>query len=129
MQAIPRDASVSATTYLIPHLSGRRGIIRLPVLKLQDDQKQVVEVEYALADLWQLQKYQAAFKGDRNDLRSLVSLIDQSLAQNKYGVLDVQDGVVLLQRQVSSSSQGDRCLVEVATRNSSNAHIGQVGRV
>ena len=105
MQAIPRDASVSATTYLIPHLSGRRGIIRLPVLKLQDDQKQVVEVEYALADLWQLQKYQAAFKGDRNDLLSLVSLIDQSLAQNKYGVLDVQDGVVLLQRQVSSQAK------------------------
>ena len=105
MQAIPRDASVSATTYLIPHLSGRRGIIRLPVLKLQDDQKQVVEVEYALADLWQLQKYQAAFKGDRNSLQGLVSLIDQSLAQNKYGVLDVQDGVVLLQRQVSSQAK------------------------
>ncbi len=105
MQSIPGDASVSATTYLIPHLSERREVIRLPALKLQNDQKQVIEVEYALADLWQLQKYQAAFRGDRDRLQNLVALIDQSLAQNKYGVLDVQDGVLLLQKQVSSQPQ------------------------
>jgi len=104
MNFIPPNASVSATTYLLPHLSSRREIIRVPALRLQNDQGEVIEVDYVLADLWQLQQYQAAFKDDRQRLRDFSSWIDQ-LAQGKYGILDVQDGVILLQKKTASKPQ------------------------
>ncbi|MGB3237191.1 MAG: DUF2079 domain-containing protein [Geitlerinemataceae cyanobacterium] len=111
---IPPDASVSATTYLIPHLSGRREVLRLPIssrqelsglrmVELRDDTRQVVRMEYAIADLWQLQQYQAAFKGDRQLFQTLVPLLSQFLQAGEYGILDFRDGVVLLQRGIASN--------------------------
>jgi uncharacterized membrane protein len=47
---IPPDASVTASTYLIPHLSGRREIIRFPNLQLRNDAREVVNVDYIIAD-------------------------------------------------------------------------------
>jgi uncharacterized membrane protein len=105
MNFIPPRKSVSATTYLIPQLSSRREIIRVPALQVRNDRGEVIDVDYILVDLWQLQQYQAAFKDDRQRLRSFVPWIDQLLAQRKYGILDVQDGVVLLQKEVSSKPQ------------------------
>jgi len=102
---IPSQATVSATTYLIPHLSSRRGIIRLSALQLRNDRGEVVDVDYVLADLWQLEQYQVAFKGDRQRLQTFAALIDQLLAQGKYGIIDVQDGVVLLQKETASKPQ------------------------
>jgi hypothetical protein len=77
--------------------------MRLPALQLQNDRGEVVDVDYALADLWQLQQH--PFKDDRQRLQSLVSLIDQLLTQEKYGILNVQDGGVLLQNKISSKPQ------------------------
>ncbi|MBW4625737.1 MAG: DUF2079 domain-containing protein [Brasilonema octagenarum HA4186-MV1] len=105
MQYIKSDASVSATTYLLPHLATRRGIIRLPAIQLRLDSGEVIDVDFALADLWQLQQYQPAFKGDRQQLQDFIAFIDQLLAQGKYGLVDVQDGVVLLQKKVASQPQ------------------------
>ncbi len=105
MKFIPAEKSVSATTDLLPHLATRRGIIRLPALQLEIDSKEVIDVDYAFADLWVLQKYQAAFKGERQQLRDFLTLTDQLLAQGRYGLVDVQDGVVLLQKKVASQPQ------------------------
>lgn len=101
---IPPDASVSATTYLVPHLSSRREILRLPALELRNDAQQVIKVDYAIADLWQLQQYQAAFKDDRAQLQNLTKFIDQ-LSNKEYGIINFQDGVVLLKKGVSSDIQ------------------------
>ncbi|MBD2451895.1 DUF2079 domain-containing protein [Nostoc sp. FACHB-152] len=101
---IPSDASVSATTYLVPHLSSRRELLRLPALELRNDAKEVIKVDYAIADLWQLQKYQAAFKNDRRQLQDLTKLVDH-LSNQEYGIIDFQDGVVLLKKGVSSDIQ------------------------
>ncbi|NMG20486.1 DUF2079 domain-containing protein [Brasilonema bromeliae] len=105
MQYIKSDASVSATTYLLPHLATRRGIIRLPAIQLRLDSGEVIDVDFALADLWQLQQYQPAFKSDRRQLQDFIAFIDKLLAQGKYGLVDVQDGVVLLQKKVVSQPQ------------------------
>ncbi|MBD1920411.1 DUF2079 domain-containing protein [Microcoleus sp. FACHB-831] len=102
MSQIPPDASVSATTNLIPHLSSRREIVRLPVFQVQNDQKQVKEVEYAIADIWQLQQFQAIYKNDRLRLQALVPAIDEVVTAQKYGVRGVQDGIVLLQKSTDS---------------------------
>ncbi|MFB2769783.1 DUF2079 domain-containing protein [Pelatocladus sp. BLCC-F211] len=102
---IPSDASVSATTYLVPHLSSRREIVRLPALELRNDAQEVIKVDYAIADLWQLQKYQAAFKSDRRLLKDLVPLIDQLTNNREYGIISFQDGVILLKKAASSDTQ------------------------
>lgn len=99
---IPPDASVSATTYLVPPLSSRRAIIRFPELKFRNDEQVVMNVDYAIADLWQLQQYQAAFDSDRDLLETSLKLIPRLLQREEYGVIGVQDGVVLLQHGVPS---------------------------
>lgn len=102
---IPPDASVSATTYLVPPLSSRREIIRLPALELRNDARQVIKVDYAIADLWQLQQYQPAFKEERNLLRELVQLFDQLTKTQEYGIIGFRDGVILLKRAAAPEPQ------------------------
>ncbi|MBV9386631.1 MAG: DUF2079 domain-containing protein [Chroococcidiopsidaceae cyanobacterium CP_BM_ER_R8_30] len=110
MNLIPPQASVSATAFLIPPLSGRRAIIEMrneypPSLMLQNDRREIVEVEYILADLWHLQRYQAVMFHDRKSLQTLAPFINKLIVQGKYGILNVQDGVVLLQRATASDFQ------------------------
>jgi uncharacterized membrane protein len=102
---IPNDASVSATTYLIPHLSSRRAILRLPLLKFKNDRRETVEVDYAIADLWKLQRYQVAFKRDRRELQEILSAIDTEVAKGTYGIINFKDGVILLKQGVKSNPQ------------------------
>ena len=108
MNFIPSQASVSATTHLIPHLSSRSEIIRFPALLLQRQRGNIIEVDYALVDLWRMQQYQPAFKDERQKLQAFVPLIDQLIAQGKYGILGVQDGVVLLQKKITSTPQATK---------------------
>ncbi|MGA7936884.1 MAG: DUF2079 domain-containing protein [Kovacikia sp.] len=102
-QQIPPDASVSTTTGTIPPLSGRRKILRLPQIELLNDQGQVEEMEYLLADLWLALQYQVAFKLDLARLQQAVSLIDRLLEKSTYGILNLQDGVVLMQKGAPSN--------------------------
>lgn len=100
---IPSDASVSATTYIVPHLSGRQEIVRFPRhLLLENDEGKIISVEYAIADLWRLKNYQVAFKRDRQTLQTSLIVIDNMLESQTYGVIDFQDGVILLQKAVES---------------------------
>lgn len=105
IQQIPSDASVSATTNLIPQLSSRREIIRFPALELRNDALSVVKVDYAIADLKQLQQYAPAFKGDRNALQELVKKIELLTKNQEYGIIGFKDGVILLKKSATSNSQ------------------------
>jgi uncharacterized membrane protein len=129
LQLIPPTASVSATTHLIPALSGRRSLIRLPQMQLKDDRGQTNPVDYLVADLRQLQVYQVAFKEDRLRLQAILDLVDTQLAsafsgmvqtpdgmilfgkgqpaeaeaQSRYGIVQMQDGVILLGKGLPSN--------------------------
>jgi uncharacterized membrane protein len=105
LKKIESDASVSATTQLIPYLSQRRGIVRLPALQLVNDAREVVEVEYLIADLWRFQKYYPAFKGERKVLKNMVALVEQLSSSQKYGIVGFADGVILMQKQTPSDPQ------------------------
>ncbi len=100
---IPPNASVSATTYLVPHLSSRREILRWPALQLRNDARQVISVDYVIADLWQLQQYQVAFDEERQLLQQSITVIDQLSSNQEYGIINFKDGVILMQRQAGSS--------------------------
>lgn len=112
MQQVPPDAPVSATTYIVPHLSTRRAVLRLPYLQYRDDAQQVKSVEYVLADLWQLQQYQPAFKAERSLLQDLLILIEQWQTQG-YGIRGISDGVVLLQQGYSSPPELQKAWAEL----------------
>ncbi len=99
---IPPAASVSATDDLIPPLSSRQEVLRLPELSLRGPGGQVVTVEYVICDLWHAWQYQAAFLDERQVLQVSARLIDSLYNSRQYGVTAVGDGVVLLQRGVTS---------------------------
>ena len=105
LEQIPPDASVSASTYFVPHLSSRREIIRWPALQLRNDVREVVKVEYAIADLWQMQQYQVAFNEERDLLQASVAVIDQLSVNREYGIIGFKDGVILMQKAVDSNPQ------------------------
>ncbi|MFY7803641.1 MAG: DUF2079 domain-containing protein [Limnoraphis robusta] len=102
---IPPDASVAATTYLIPQLSSRREVLRFPQFELYNDAGELVKMEYLILDLWQMQQYQAAFKHERDRLKEIVPIIDQFTATNEYGMIGFENGVVLMQKAATSNPQ------------------------
>jgi uncharacterized membrane protein len=104
MARIPANASVATSTYLLPHLSGRRAIVKFPQLQFRNDEKQITTVDYIVADLWQLQRYQIIFRRDREELKSMVGAIDRITEQAEYGITEFKDGVISLQKQTPSDS-------------------------
>lgn len=103
LAAIPTDASVAATTYLIPHLSSRREVLRFPRYELRGDRGNIIKMEYVIVDLWRLKRYQVAFESDRRRLQKIVPLIEQLSTAGEYGVIGFRDGVVLMRRGVASN--------------------------
>lgn len=95
---IPPDASVAGTTYLIPHLSSRRQVLRFPLYQLINDQGQLVAMDYIIADLWQLQRYQVAFSGDRDALRAIVETTERLTSTQEYGIVRFANGLLLMRR-------------------------------
>lgn len=99
---IPADASVSGTTYVIPQVSDRREVARLPELKLQDQPGSVTPVEYVLADFYPVQpRHKALTQVAR--LRATVPALDQAIRQQQYGILELRDRAALLKRGAASS--------------------------
>ena len=103
LDKIPDDASVAATTYIIPHLSSRRAILRFPRMQFRNDAKKIEKVQYIIVDLWRLNRYRVAFKSDRQRLETIVPRIEELYNSGEYGITDFGDGVVLLEKGVTSN--------------------------
>ncbi len=103
--SIPKDASVSTSGYIVPHLSGRRNIIRLEVMQMKDEEGKTVDVDYGLLDLWQLQQNNLKAPIDRGRVRGGVRFADEALRRGNYGVAQVLDGVVLIQKGITSKPE------------------------
>lgn len=103
MTQIPSDASVSATSYLIAHLSNRREAVRYPGIRIRGDDDEVRIVEYQLLDFWYPRLFSAAFDDERQTLRNMTRRLNEWLERERYGLIDFQDGVALLQHNVPST--------------------------
>ncbi|PSB25549.1 hypothetical protein C7B69_12440 [filamentous cyanobacterium Phorm 46] len=101
---IPANASVAATNTLVPILSSRREILRLPMLELRNDARERVKMEYIIADVWQLQQYQAAFRSERRQLKEIVPQIDRLWKSQEYGIVGFEDGTILMRKGAVSDS-------------------------
>lgn len=102
---IPPDASVSATTHIVPHVASRREVLRMPHYQVRNDQKEVIDVDYLIADIWRLKNYRVAFRLDRDHFTQIVPMIDTFLSQNKYGILGLEDEVILLKKGVQTQPE------------------------
>lgn len=102
---IPKDASISTSGYIVSHLSGRRNIIRLEVMQMKDEQGKTVDVDYAVLDLWQLQQNNLKVPVDRGRVRGGVRFTDEALRKGAYGIAEVLDGVVLVQKGITSKPE------------------------
>nr|WP_319420238.1 DUF2079 domain-containing protein [Pleurocapsa sp. FMAR1] len=102
---IPANASVSATSFIIPHVSSRREVIRLPGLEIRGDNQKIHQVDYLIADLGIMERYQVVFNNYGTDLKVITQVIEQVLQNREYGVIGFNQGVVLLQKSVNSNSE------------------------
>jgi len=105
LKLIPEDASVSTSGYIVSHLSGRRNIIRLEGMQMKDEAGKVVDVDYALLDLWQLQQHNLKVPLDRGRVRAAVRFTDEALRSGTYGIARVLDGVVLVQKGITTEPE------------------------
>lgn len=103
MAQIPPEASVSATTHIVPHLSSRRELLRFPALRLRDDAREEITVDYAIVDLWQPQQYQVAFADDQQELQQILPRLERLIEGDRYGLVGFADGVALLQKKAASA--------------------------
>jgi len=94
LNLIPQDASFSTSGYIVSYLSDCRNIIRLEVMQMKDGEKKVVDVDYALLDLWQLQQNNLKVPVDRGRVRGGVRFTDEALWRGLYGIAEVLEGVV-----------------------------------
>jgi uncharacterized membrane protein len=106
---IPANASVTATDQLVAHVSGRRKVLRFPMLRLRNDERQEVWMEYAIADLWYFQQSQVAFEDYRKtwvgQKAAIARMIKRRFDGQRYGMIGFNDGVVLMRRGVKSDPQ------------------------
>jgi len=95
---IPPEASVAATDNLLPHVSGRRAVLRFPTLTYRNDAGEVTPVDFVLVDFWQLQQYAIAFSGSQERLQEWLPVVQALINDQGYGVVAATPGVFLLQR-------------------------------
>ncbi len=101
---IPANASVAATNTIVPILSSRREILRFPMFELRNDAGEAVKMQYVIADMWQLQQYQAAFRRERGQLQQIVPAIDRMSKSGDYGIVGFEDGAILMRQGAASNS-------------------------
>ncbi len=102
---IPASASVSATSFIIPHVSSRREVIRLPGLEIRGDNQEIHQVDYLIADLGIMEHYQVVFSNYGTDLKAITQVIKQVLQNQEYGVIGFNQGVIFLQKGVNSNPE------------------------
>jgi uncharacterized membrane protein len=103
LSQIPEEETVSASRFLVPRLSCRRVILRFPYLVFTSGGINEQEVNYVVADLWHSeQRY--LLKKERSNLKDTIEDVEVLLANPNYGLVDFQQGVVLLKRGTSNNT-------------------------
>jgi hypothetical protein len=72
------------------------------VSQVRDDAGEVVMMDYVVADLWRLKRYQVAFETDLERLQAIATRISQLTEAREYGIRAFRDGVIFMQRGIES---------------------------
>jgi hypothetical protein len=71
-------------------------------MQMKDENGKKVDIDYALLDLWQLQQNNLKAPIDRGRVRGGVRFTDAALRNGSYGIAEVLEGVVLVQKGITS---------------------------
>jgi uncharacterized membrane protein len=94
---VPPEASVAASTPLIPPLALRPVLVRFPEhTTYQNRAGQALPVDWIVVDLDWMRRYSVAFRKERQALRASLRELDS--LEGRYGIQRLDDGVLLLQR-------------------------------
>lgn len=97
LQVIPADASVAASTPLVPLLAEREVLVRFPRnWDYLDRAGQPRPVDWIAADLEMLRRFSSVSKGDREELALILETITK--LKGRYGLVDVSEGLLLFKR-------------------------------
>ncbi len=100
LAAVPAEASVAASTPLVPLLAQREVLVRFPrSWRYLDRQEQARAVDWLAADLEILSRHLSVSRGDRVELALSLDRVDE--LSGTYGMVALEDGVLLLQRGAS----------------------------
>jgi uncharacterized membrane protein len=94
---LPPEATVAASTPLVPALARREVLVRFPnAITYSDRAGHTQPVEWIAVDLQRLQRYAPAFAEDRDVLEDARERLEAM--GRRYGIRELRDGVVILQR-------------------------------
>ncbi|WP_320675582.1 DUF2079 domain-containing protein [Prochlorococcus sp. MIT 1300] len=109
MSSIPVNASVSASSSLVPHLSAREVLIRFPYhINYRDRYGSDRDVEWILVDVDEHQRYAHVFKTEWRDLQEIILKLRD--LKGKYSPQTVEDGLVLYKLNGPSDPNVDKSL-------------------
>ena len=108
-ESVPQNASVSAQSTLVPHLSERYLIYQFPY---QDDQADYVFVDVTTGDFYPF-KNAAQYVGE----------VKRLLASCRFGVVTAEDGYLLLHKLAVVPSSGQTCSTTLPLPFYTFAHI------
>jgi hypothetical protein len=94
---IPKNASVSANTPLIPLIAQREVAVRYPEsLHYLDRDKNKLAVEWIAVDLDWLERYSVAFRSDWRELKRIQQELPDQM--DEYRVQAFKNGIAVLQQ-------------------------------
>ena len=97
LNLIPKDASVSANTPLVPLIARREVAVRYPKsLHYLDRNKNKLAVDWIAVDLDWLERYSVAFRGDWRALKRIKQELPRQM--DAYRVQAIENGIAVLQR-------------------------------
>ena len=98
LSLIPKDATVSANTPLVPLIAQREVAVRYPEsLHYLDRDKNKLAVDWIAVDLDWLERYSVAFRSDWSELRRIKQELPGQMVD--YSVQAIEDGVAVLKRE------------------------------
>ena len=108
---IPKDASVSANTPLVPLIARREVAVRYPEsLHYLDRDRNKLAVDWIAVDLDWLERYSVAFRSDWRELRRIKQELPDQM--DAYRVQAIKNGVVVLQHDGPEKPELERQLRE-----------------
>jgi uncharacterized membrane protein len=98
LSLIPKDATVSANTPLVPLIAQREVAVRYPEsLHYLDRDRNKLAVDWIAVDLDWLERYSVAFRSDWSELRRVKRELPEQMGD--YRVQAIEDGVAVLERE------------------------------
>jgi uncharacterized membrane protein len=127
LDTVPPKATLSATSHLVPRLAQREVLVRFPrAIAYRDRQGQTQPVDWVAADLGRLQRYAPAFNEDGKTLKAAIERLEEMGAS--YGIQELRDGVVILQRGASDRPGTREALEQIIRSSAGDPSNGQTPR-